>query len=194
MSSYSHAPKLLPKRVLRRIKRLFIYNHKNGDVIWRIRPAPHSKKRAGDLVGHINNNGYRITSFTINNKQYTVLAHHIAWFLYYGEWPSKEVDHRNTIRSDNRIKNLRLATRRQTNRNRSVQSNNTSGITGISWRKNRNKYRAYITVKNGTINLGYFNTLKEAIKVRQRAERKYFKRFRYKEFESIQKLEPQHVT
>lgn len=39
-------------------------------------------------------------------------AHRIAWFLHYGKWPV-ELDHKNLIRDDNRLENLREASRSQ---------------------------------------------------------------------------------
>ena len=40
-------------------------------------------------------------------------GHRLAWFLHYGEWPTGEIDHVNGNPSDNRIANLRIATRLQ---------------------------------------------------------------------------------
>ncbi len=34
-------------------------------------------------------------------------AHRLAWVLYYGSWPTQNIDHWNGDRSDNRIRNLR---------------------------------------------------------------------------------------
>mgnify|MGYP003371361598 CR=1 FL=1 len=49
-------------------------------------------------------------------------------------------------------------------------NNTTSGIRGIIWAKERNKWNVYISRKN----LGYYDTLEEAKKVRKEAEEKYF--------------------
>ncbi len=43
---------------------------------------------------------------------------HIIWFLEWGIWPTKEIDHENRVRDDNRIENLRLTTRRENLRRR----------------------------------------------------------------------------
>src|SRR6516225_11799534 len=37
----------------------------------------------------------------------SINIHILIWALYYGEWPTKTIDHINGIRGDNRIKNLR---------------------------------------------------------------------------------------
>ena len=87
------------------------------------------------------------------------------------------IDHINRDRLDNRKNNLRIATHQQNTINRSVQSNNISNIPGVSWRKDRNKWRAYITVNKKQISLGMFKTKEEAIKARKEGEIKYFGEF-----------------
>ena len=87
------------------------------------------------------------------------------------------IDHINRDRLDNRKNNLRIATHQQNTINRSVQSNNISNIPGVSWRKDRNKWRAYIAVNKKQISLGMFKTKEEAIKARKEGEIKYFGEF-----------------
>ena len=57
-----------------------------------------------------------------------------------------------------------------------INRNNSTGIRGVSYRKDRNKYRAYIKFQRKTINLGYHDTLEEAAKARRRAEEEYFQK------------------
>lgn len=88
-----------------------------------------------------------------------------------------DVDHINGDRLDNRKSNLRLCTRSQNNMNKSEQRNNTSGHRDVSWSKSNSKWNSRITVNRKTINLGYYDDILEAIKVRQQAERQYFGEF-----------------
>jgi hypothetical protein len=53
--------------------------------------------------------GYLTTSITGQ----MILVHRIAWAMHYGDWPTGELDHRDSDRSNNRIANLREATRSQ---------------------------------------------------------------------------------
>jgi hypothetical protein len=101
-------------------------------------------------------------------------AHVLAWFLYHGVWPDKELDHINGVRDDNRIANLRLATPRQQVINRKNQANNTSGCTGVHWDKSQRKWTAQIRLP-GKHNkfLGRFDTKEEAIAARKTAEDEY---------------------
>ena len=59
-------------------------------------------------------------------------------------------------------------------------SNNTSGITGVYWKKDRNKWGARIVVNGKCIYLGYFANKEDAIKIRKEAEIKYFGEYRFK--------------
>ena len=87
------------------------------------------------------------------------------------------VDHINRNTLDNRKENLRLATMQQNAMNRSVQPNNTSGIPGVSWRKDRNKWRAFITINGKQKSLGLYENKEDAIAARKIAEEKYFGEF-----------------
>jgi hypothetical protein len=114
---------------------------------------------AGNVAGGISKqSGYLIIKL---DAQYH--AHAIAWAYVYGDRPDgKFVDHINGDRSDNRICNLRLATKAQNGMNRGKQSNNTSGMKGVSWAKNAGKWSAHIKINRKKIHLGLFNNIEHA--------------------------------
>jgi len=91
-------------------------------------------------AGSLHHEGY----IQIRVMRRPLLAHRVAWALYYGEWPHLTVDHRNTIRTDNRIENLRLATFNQQAHNSVIPRNNTSGTKGVSFNVREKKWRASI--------------------------------------------------
>ena len=91
-----------------------------------------------------------------------------------------EVDHINHNRLDNRKSNLRVVTHQQNNMNKATTKSNTSGYPGVYWYKSRSKWQVGIKVNYKQIFLGYYDTLKEAIEVRKRAEIKYFGEYRNK--------------
>ena len=88
---------------------------------------------------------------------------------YYSK--DKVIDHINRNRLDNRKSNLRIATYQQNTSNRSVQSNNVSDVPGVSWRKDRNKWRAYCSENHKYKSLGMFDTYEEALNARLKWEK-----------------------
>ena len=71
-----------------------------------------------------------------------------------------EVDHKNNIRTDNRLINLHWVSNSQNMQNQSVRKNNKLGIKGVS--KHRDKYQAQIMIDGIKIYIGTFKTIEEA--------------------------------
>lgn len=84
-----------------------------------------------------------------------------------------ETDHINRNPLDNRKENLRSVNASQNKINQKIRIDNTSGVKGITWDKQTNKWRVFIGINNKIINLGRFLNIKLAILVRQNAEIKY---------------------
>ena len=59
-------------------------------------------------------------------------------------------------------------------RDRKPRKNNTSGHSGVCWAKDRQKWRAYITVDGRVIHLGQYEKKENAIEARVKAEKKYW--------------------
>lgn len=87
------------------------------------------------------------------------------------------VDHINRDTLDNRKSNLRICTYQQNSFNKSIRIDNTSGITGVSFHKINNKWRAKIKYNNLTIHLGYFEDINEALINRRVAEEILFGKY-----------------
>ena len=104
------------------------------------------------------------------------MAHRVAWFLHYGEDPGElQVDHKNRIRHDNRISNLRLATQSDNSCNCKTSSLNTSGVKGVD--AFFGKWRARIRKNNKRILVGYFNSIVEAKVALAKERKKLHKQF-----------------
>lgn len=88
-----------------------------------------------------------------------------------------KIDHIDRNPLNNKKINLRYCTIQQNNMNISLSKNNTSGITGICWHSQADKWRAYIMLNWKQINLGLFDNFEDAVKVRKEAEIKYFGEF-----------------
>lgn len=99
------------------------------------------------------------------------LVHRLIFLYMTGEFPPEDVDHINGDRLDNRWANLRLVSRQNNLRNQGLRIDNTSGVIGVHFDKNKNKWLAYIGVGEGKREaLGYYETKDEAIDVRKAAE------------------------
>lgn len=89
------------------------------------------------------------------------------------------VDHKEHNRFDNRKEKLRKVSPSQNGMNKSVRSNNTSGVPGVHFDKRINKWIARIQVDGKRITLGRFDTFEKAVKARKEAEEKYFGEYSY---------------
>ena len=86
----------------------------------------------------------------------------------YGEYPHI-IDHINQNPHDNRIENLRQVSHKENGRNKALNSNNSTGVTGVYFNKDKNFYYSQIKVDGKVKHLGCFSTVKEAKKARQQA-------------------------
>ena len=100
-------------------------------------------------------------------------AHRVIWALYYGEWPTNQIDHKNHIRSDNRIDNMTDVQNAENCKNKVLSRFNTSGVHGVHYFKRRQNWQVYINSGGKRINLGYFVSKDDAIATRKAAEIKY---------------------
>ena len=101
--------------------------------------------------------------------------HHIVvWEQAYGPVPSGyEVDHINGKRDDNRLENLRIVTRSENLKNAKTYATNRSGVPGVSWRKDKNRWRAYLVHEYKQINLGAYTDWFDAVCARMSANNRY---------------------
>jgi hypothetical protein len=124
-----------------------------------------------DYCWHIDKYGYVVTFI----KRHQVKMHR---YLLGVDDSTVLCDHRFGIRHDNRREYIRIATPTENAQNRGLQSNNTSGISGVWYDKSRNKWSAEIMTPAGKIYLGRYDHIEDAITSRREAEVKYFGEFR----------------
>lgn len=135
------------------LRRLVNYDPETGKFVWLVNYG--DRRKIGDAVGWKQKH-----YMCVEIKRNRYLLHRLAWLYVYGEFPDVFVDHINCDALDNRIANLRLATKQQNMCNRGATKSNKSGFKGV-WKCN-NKYRARIMWNGEQVNLGYFKTPEEA--------------------------------
>ena len=121
-------------------------------------------------ITHINNKPRKDTVksdrkrryIKLNKRQY--LVHRVAWMVSHGPIPDDmEIDHINGDESDNRVSNLRLASKSMNQQNkRNPRKDSSSGLLGVGWFDAAKKWRAQITVNKKTIYLGCFTEKEDA--------------------------------
>lgn len=145
---------------LKELKQLLSYDPSTGIFRWEQEcgRGP-SKHWVGDLAGYENDSGYLLICI----KRRPHRAHRLAYEFVYGAIPTgMEIDHVNGIRTDNRIDNLRLATRKQNSANSRRGCTNTSGYKGVYRHSKGNHWVANIMVDQKTIYLGLFKSAEAA--------------------------------
>jgi len=149
--------------------RAFDYDPETGALTWRVKPREDFKtarewnsrnaRYAGMVAGNLHyqkKSGDRHASIVQFNGK-LIPAHRIIWTMVNGEIPAgRHIDHINGNPFDNRLCNLRLATRSQNMMNRGVARNNSLGLKGVY--RQRNKFVAQIKDHGKRRYLGIFDT------------------------------------
>lgn len=156
---------------LERINELISYDEETGRLHWKVSVARWIK--IGDEAGTY---GHCAVNITIDKITYR--AHRIIWLIMTGNDPGNLlIDHADRNFYNNRFNNLRLATKRQNQCNQRVRVDNKSGSKGVTWEKNRSKWRAQIQINGKHLFLGRYKTKEEACNAYQKAAYKYHGEF-----------------
>lgn len=154
------------------ISPLLNYEPSTGVITWKVNRRP--RIVAGQVAGSRTKGGY--IAICILGKK--LFAHRLAWLLSTKSWPAEYIDHINGQRDDNRIQNLRQATKGMNNQNLriSTKANKSCGLLGVTW--NRGRWTAQITCRELGIskkNLGRFDSPEEAHQAYIKAKRELHK-------------------
>ena len=137
-----------------------------------IRKVAVSNARAGTIIDFIENNGY--VRVRVDGKMYGV--HQVVFVMFNGYLP-KIIDHVNNIKADNRIENLREATKSENGYNTKLPVNSKSGIKNVCWVKKLNSWQVKLKVKSICKVIGYFKDLELAELVAYEARNKFHGKF-----------------
>lgn len=156
---------------------VFDYDIITGNLIWRHRPDHYfsSPCKASYYNSRMTGNVAGIKNFQVKSgKPHSIIVsvwshgvgaktygvHRIVWEMFNGPIPDGYmVDHVNGDPFDNRIANLRLATRAQNNQNTSLRKDNKTGCRGVCWDKKSNKYRVQVRSNGRRVYNKFFDDL-----------------------------------
>ncbi|HIH8982537.1 TPA: HNH endonuclease [Serratia marcescens] len=159
------------------LKKILKYDCESGHFFWLNRPESDFKTRGawkswnakypGTTAGTLIASGY--IKINIRGKIYA--AHRLVWLYLYGEFPPEFIDHINGDRADNRLVNLRLATACQNMMNVPLKASNSTGVKGLWFRQETNRWIMYGKANRKTYWLGAFDNIIDAVAERRRFER-----------------------
>jgi len=136
-----------PLPPLEKLNSLYIYNSDTGVLLSRRRNKPISTVDKGYLRVQFGGVSY--------------YAHRIAYFMGTRENPGEDVvDHIDRNPLNNRLENLRRATRQLNRENSKLNADNSSGYRGVY--KYKNRYQAQLRRDGKMIYLGSYKTAEEA--------------------------------
>lgn len=96
----------------------------------------------------------------------TLSAHRVSYFLAYGDIPEgRDVDHKCRNRGCVNPDHLRAVTRKQNLENYNAGKRSTSGVRGVTWWPDREKWRAHVMHSGVQYYLGTFEDIEEAKRV-----------------------------
>ena len=154
-----------------RLKELVTYDKDTGLFHWRFsRPGA---KKGGECGCVHKGTGY--VCLTIDRVLY--LAHRLAFLYVEGEFPKEHVAHSKGNRSDNRWSSLSHTSTAQNAMDRSIPSNNTSGVMGViregKYANGDTKWVSRIKAEGKYLRLYFGRDFDEACRLRWEAEIKY---------------------
>jgi hypothetical protein len=139
------------------LKLLVSYDPRTGIFTWLPRPPTtvgakaFNARSAGKAAGTVSRKGY--IHIRIGERVY--LGHRLAWLYVHGHLPDLLIDHKDYDKANNRIDNLRLATKAQNNFSRKK-----SALAGVSFRSGR--WYSKIRIAGKEVYLGAFDTSEAA--------------------------------
>jgi hypothetical protein len=148
------------------LRSIMDYNSETGELFWK--RGWRKGRRAGCY-------SKEYVEIWVDNASYK--GHRLVWLWVHGAWPSREIDHIDCNGRNNRISNLRIATRSENCANTRRYVSNSSGFKGVDFHKRTGKFRARIRKDRSLHHLGFFETPEEAFAAYSEAAKHRFKDF-----------------
>jgi hypothetical protein len=121
------------------------FSEEHKTLVWK--KSPSNRSVIGEPIGSLTEYGY----WRSKNQ----LVHRLIWLMFKGELPKNDIDHINGVRHDNRIENLREATRMQNLWNR-------RNVKGYIYNPASKKYQVRIRNNYKHLHIGVYDTAEEA--------------------------------
>lgn len=150
-----------------RLRELFEYRPETGELIRRVKA---SNMLPGTVAGSVRPDGRR--QIGIDGSMY--LSSRIIWLYVHGVWPPVDIDHKDRHKGNDRLENLRPATRLENVINRSKWTGESKYI-GVS--RKRRKWSAQIQVDGSHFRLGVFENEEDAARARDSVARRVYGEF-----------------
>lgn len=166
-------PRKHPLPSIAELQARYAYDPLTGEITIRPREGDDRKtlafnaRYAGRSVGFPMNVGYLFVKVMDQH----LLAHRVGWALHYGEWPD-EIDHKDGNKHNNKLDNLRSATRLQNMANRPGRAS--SGFKGVKPARTGTRWCAYIGAREKCRYLGTFDTRELAAEAYANAARERY--------------------
>lgn len=139
------------------------YNDYKVSNLGRVKSIKHGKEVF--LKGGKNSRGYRCIGLCENGIQKIRTVHQLVAIAFLNHVPSGLnfiVDHIDDDKLNNKLDNLQILTNRGNTSKGYVKKNTSSKYTGVSWCKNKSKWRSRIYILGKDKHLGFFNSETEA--------------------------------
>jgi hypothetical protein len=147
-----------------------IFDYSNGFLYNKTTRS--NRKKAGSIAGYYRQDGYHMIS--VNCKR--LLTHRLIYMWHYGFMP-EFLDHADGNNKNNKIENLRIATKSENNQNKKASKRNKTGFKNVSWHKLKKKWIVQVSLNKRQIYCNYFADIELADLVAQEVRNKYHKEF-----------------
>ena len=136
-------------------------------------------KYTGRILSEQKRSGYYNVAITNNDgKRKHMLIHRLVAIAFLPNGENKKcVDHIDHNPENNHLSNLRWCSRSENQMNKSKQDNNTSGITGVHFDEESEKWIVRIQKRRKMYEIGRYKTLNQAKQARIKALKELFQEY-----------------